>query len=39
MAAVIVMVRIGIPALIFEPRALVRYWSPQLFTRPPPVGC
>jgi len=36
---VIVMVRIGISVPVSEPRALVRYWNPKLFTRPPPAGC
>jgi len=36
---VIVMVRIGISVPVAEPRTIVRYWNPQLFTRPPPAGC
>lgn len=39
MAAVIVMVKIGISTPVAEERAVVRYWHPQLFTRPPPAGC
>jgi hypothetical protein len=38
-AAVVVLVKIatGTPAALQE-RAIVRYWHPTLFTRPPPVG-
>jgi hypothetical protein len=39
MAAVIILVRIGTPAPLFEARAIVRHWHPKLFTRPPPTGC
>jgi hypothetical protein len=38
-AAVIVMVRLETTAPVFEPRTIVRYWSPQFVTRPPPTGC
>ena len=38
-AAVVVLVRIGTPEPVVEARAVVRYWQPKLFTRPPPVGC
>lgn len=38
-AAIVVLVRIGSPAPIVEARAVVRYWHPKLFTRPPPAGC
>jgi hypothetical protein len=39
MAAVVVMVLLGTAAPIAELRALVRFWNPQLFTRPPPASC
>lgn len=40
MALAMVLVRIGIQAPeLFEARAIIRYWHPNLFTRPPPVGC
>jgi hypothetical protein len=35
-AAVVVLVQIETAAPVFKPRTLVRYWHPQLFTRPPP---
>jgi hypothetical protein len=38
-AAVVVLVRIGTPEPVAEARAVVRYWHPKLFTRPPPAGC
>ena len=38
-AAVVVLVRIGTPEPVVEARAVVRYWHPKLFTRPPPDGC
>jgi hypothetical protein len=38
-AAVIVLVRIEAAAPRFEARAIIRYWHPKLFTRPPPIGC
>ncbi|HUA98669.1 MAG TPA: DUF2946 family protein [Terracidiphilus sp.] len=38
-AAVVVLVRMEFAARVFKERALVRYWHPKLFTRPPPVGC
>jgi hypothetical protein len=34
--AVIVFVRVGIPVPVAKSRPVVRYWHPQLFTRPPP---
>lgn len=37
--AAVVLVQVGLPAPIFEPRSLVRHWNPKLFTRPPPSGC
>jgi hypothetical protein len=40
MAAGIVMVRIGTPALArLEVRTVSRYWHPTLFNRPPPAVC
>jgi hypothetical protein len=40
MALAMVLVRIGIQAPeLFEARAIIRYWHPNLFTRPPPAGC
>lgn len=38
-AAPVVLVRIGSPAPVVEAHAVVRYWHPKLFTRPPPAGC
>lgn len=39
-ALLIAMIRIGTHAPErLEVRAIVRYWHPNLFTRPPPVGC
>lgn len=38
-AAVIVLVRFEAPALILKSRAIVRYWRPKYFTRPPPAAC
>jgi hypothetical protein len=38
-AAVIILVRVGTPAPVFETRAVIRPWHPTLFTRPPPVAC
>lgn len=35
-AALIIMVQVGIPVPVSKARALVRYWNPKLFTRPPP---
>jgi hypothetical protein len=35
-AAIVVLVAIDCPAPIFEARTVIRYWHPQLFTRPPP---
>ena len=37
--AVVVMVPVRIPAPVFRPRGLVRYWHPKFFTRPPPDAC
>ncbi len=32
----VVMVPLGISTPIVKPKSIVRYWHPQLFTRPPP---
>lgn len=37
-AAAIVLVEVDLPAPVFKPRAISRYWQPKLFTRPPPAG-
>jgi hypothetical protein len=40
LAAAVALIRIGTPALeLLEVRAIVRYWHPILFTRPPPTSC
>ncbi|MGA2808971.1 MAG: hypothetical protein ABSE87_12620 [Terracidiphilus sp.] len=39
MAPAVVLVAVGTPAPVFEPRTVIRHWSPKLFTRPPPTGC
>lgn len=38
-AAAVVLVKFWTPTLVFESRAVTRYWHPQLFTRPPPSAC
>jgi hypothetical protein len=38
-AAVVVLVQIETATPVFMPRRAVRYWHPQLFTRPPPAAC
>lgn len=39
-AIVMALIRMGTHAPeLLEVRALVRYWHPNLFTRPPPAGC
>jgi len=38
-APIVVMVQIETRALVYQARAVTRYWHPQLFTRPPPAGC
>jgi hypothetical protein len=39
-AVVILLVRLNAPAPpLLEARAVIRYWHPTLFTRPPPSGC
>jgi hypothetical protein len=37
-AAIIILVQVGTPAPILEARAVIRPWSPILFTRPPPFS-
>jgi hypothetical protein len=40
MVVVVVLVRFGTAAPVLrEIPAIIRYWHPTLFTRPPPVGC
>jgi hypothetical protein len=36
-AAVVVLVPVGAPVPVIEPRAILRHWHPDLFTRPPPA--
>lgn len=36
--AAIVMIWMGSSEPLAEARAVVRYWNPKLFTRPPPLG-
>ena len=38
-ATAVVLVPLGVREPAFQVRSLVRYWSPKLFTRPPPAGC
>ena len=38
-AAVVVLVQIETVTPVFKARTVVRFWHPQLFTRPPPAGC
>ena len=37
-AAVIILVPLGKPVPIVEPRSILRHWHPTLFTRPPPLA-
>lgn|SRR5581483_5198554 len=37
-AAIIILVPVGTPVPILEPRAILRHWHPTLFTRPPPAA-
>jgi hypothetical protein len=37
--AAVVLVQIETATPVFKPRTVVRYWHPQLFTRPPPAAC
>src|SRR3954466_5778842 len=34
--AMILLIQVGTPALVLEPRSVLRQWHPSLFTRPPP---
>lgn len=36
--AAITLVKVEVATPVFELRAVTRYWHPQLFTRPPPIG-
>lgn len=36
--AAITLVKVEVAAPVFELRAVTRYWHPQFFTRPPPIG-
>lgn len=38
-AAVVVLVQFESATPVFKARTVVRFWHPQLFTRPPPAGC
>jgi len=37
-AAAVILVQVGSPVPILEPRAAIRHWHPTLFTRPPPAA-
>ena len=37
-AAVVILVQVGTPVPVTEPRAVLRHWNPILFTRPPPAA-
>jgi hypothetical protein len=37
-AVLLIRIETAAPALL-EIRAIVQYWHPTLFTRPPPAGC
>ncbi len=37
-AAVIILIQVGTPVPIVEPRSIRRNWHPTLFTRPPPFA-
>jgi di/tricarboxylate transporter len=34
--AAVVLVPLGFSAPVVKPKSIIRYWHPQLFTRPPP---
>ena len=38
-AAIVVLVHVGRPTPVFKQRAIIRFWQPKFFTRPPPAGC
>jgi len=35
-AAIVILIQVGTPVPVLEPRAVLRHWHPILFTRPPP---
>lgn len=37
-AGIVILVQVGMPAPVVEPRAILRHWHPTLFTRPPPAA-
>ena len=37
-AAIVMLVQVGTPAPVVEPRAALHYWHYTLFTRPPPAA-
>jgi hypothetical protein len=37
-AAAIILVQVGTPVPVLEPRSILRHWHPNLFTRPPPAA-
>lgn len=37
-AAIIILVQVGTPAPVLEPRSILRHWHFTLFTRPPPAA-
>ena len=37
-AAIVILVQVGAPVPVIEPRAILRHWHPTLFTRPPPAA-
>ena len=40
MLVAILLIRLRVAALTLdEVRVIIRYWHPDLFTRPPPIGC
>jgi len=39
MAAVVILVQVGTPVPVVEPRTVTRHRHPKLFTRPPPIAC
>ena len=38
-AAAVALIKIGLPGPLVEARAVVRYWRPKFYTRPPPAAC
>jgi hypothetical protein len=37
-SAVVILVQVGTPVPVLEPRSILRHWHPILFTRPPPAA-